>query len=322
MAKVSVIVPVYNVEKYIERCARSLFEQTLEDMEFVFIDDCTPDNSMGVLAGVINDYPQRKQQVVQYRMPENSGLAKVRKKGYEIAKGDYVIACDSDDYVDVKMYETMYNYATQNKLDIVHCDIDIVDDDQIIQTLTINGTTSPDGLKKGMIEGSISNSLCNKLLNRSIFSVNEIQYAEAAMDEDNTLAVQFAYYAKKIGYIKQSFYKAYQNPQSVSRLPGEQQTLAKYNGSLKNSIIMIDFLKSHGFKDTDLAVINAKLRPKMTLCPALGNHTIVKKWMDTYPETNRQVFYNKAISLRVKIKCALIILYLFPSAKKMVKILR
>lgn len=319
MAKVSVIVPVYNVEKYIERCARSLFEQTLEDIEFVFIDDCTPDNSMGVLADVINDYPQRRQQIVQFRMPENSGLAKVRKKGYEIATGDFVIACDSDDYVDVNMYEVMYNYAIRCNLDIVHCDIDIVDDDHIIQTLSVRGITTSDGLKNGMIEGQISNSLCNKLIKRTIFLENRIHYAEAAMDEDNTLAVQFAYYAKNIGYLRESFYKAYQNLQSVSRLPGEQQTLAKYEGSYKNSIIMLDFLKSHGYKDTDLAVINAKLRPKMTLCPALRNHKIVKIWKDTYPETNRQVFLNKMISLKVKIKCALIILYLFPLAKKVVK---
>lgn len=63
MPKVSVVVPVYGVEKYIERCARSLFEQTLEDMEFVFVDDCTKDNSIAILEKVILDYPKRKDQI-------------------------------------------------------------------------------------------------------------------------------------------------------------------------------------------------------------------------------------------------------------------
>ena len=62
MPKVSVIIPVYGVEKYIERCARSLFKQTLDDIEYLFIDDCTPDDSVDVLRNVLEEYPNRKSQ--------------------------------------------------------------------------------------------------------------------------------------------------------------------------------------------------------------------------------------------------------------------
>ena len=79
MPKVSVIVPVFGVEKYIERCARSLFEQTLDDMEFIFVDDCTPDCSIEILKDVLSSYPQRQVQTRIYRMPCNSGLHNVRK---------------------------------------------------------------------------------------------------------------------------------------------------------------------------------------------------------------------------------------------------
>ena len=72
MPKVSVIVPVYNVAEYIERCARSLFEQTLDDMELIFIDDCTPDNSVEIIKRVLDEYPQRKQQTRIFKMPTNS----------------------------------------------------------------------------------------------------------------------------------------------------------------------------------------------------------------------------------------------------------
>ena len=81
MPKVSVIIPVYGVEKYIERCARSLFEQTLDDIEYLFIDDCTPDRSIEVLKSILEEYPNRKEQVIIHRMEQNSGQAAVRKWG-------------------------------------------------------------------------------------------------------------------------------------------------------------------------------------------------------------------------------------------------
>lgn len=79
MTKVSVVIPIYMVEKYIERCARSLFEQTLDDIEYLFINDCTPDSSMNILARVIEDYPKRKFQTRILEMPTNGGLAAVRR---------------------------------------------------------------------------------------------------------------------------------------------------------------------------------------------------------------------------------------------------
>ena len=83
MPKVSVLVPVYGVEKYIERCARSLFEQTLDDIEFIFVDDCTPDRSIEILESVIEKYrlrfAEKKYDVRIERMPTNSGQAAVRR---------------------------------------------------------------------------------------------------------------------------------------------------------------------------------------------------------------------------------------------------
>ena len=110
MPAVSVIVPVYNVEPYIARCVRSLFGQTLQDMEFIFVDDCTPDKSMEIMWQILKDeFPERLSQVKFYRMPQNSGVAKVRMKGIFMASGDYVIHCDSDDMVDPDAYRTIRN---------------------------------------------------------------------------------------------------------------------------------------------------------------------------------------------------------------------
>lgn len=81
MPKVSVIIPVYGVEKYIERCARSLFEQTLDDIEFIFVNDCTLDNSINVLETTLEEYPKRKSQVQIINFEQNQGAAKAREIG-------------------------------------------------------------------------------------------------------------------------------------------------------------------------------------------------------------------------------------------------
>ena len=95
MPAVSVIIPVYKVEPYMARCARSLFSQTMEDLEFIFIDDCSPDRSIDVMREVLEEFPERKDQVVVYRMPRNSGQAAVRMQGLALARGEYVIHCDT-----------------------------------------------------------------------------------------------------------------------------------------------------------------------------------------------------------------------------------
>ena len=94
MPKVSVIIPVYGVEKYIERCARSLFEQTLNDIEFIFVNDYTPDNSIDILKNTLSKYPNRKYQVRIINQPRNMGAAQARKNGILAATGEFVIQCD------------------------------------------------------------------------------------------------------------------------------------------------------------------------------------------------------------------------------------
>ena len=122
MPEVSVIVPFYKAEKTIEKCARSLFEQTLDDIEFLFVDDCSPDGSLRVLETVLEDYPSRKSQVRILKTDSNSGSALARVLGIEKAAGEYLIHCDGDDEVERTMYKTMSEKARQEDSDFVWCD--------------------------------------------------------------------------------------------------------------------------------------------------------------------------------------------------------
>ena len=98
MYLVSILVPVFNVEGYIERCARSLFEQTYSNLEFVFVDDCSPDDSMKILGRIVEDYPIRKDAVRIIRHDHNRGLAASRNTALDNASGFFVCTVDSDDW--------------------------------------------------------------------------------------------------------------------------------------------------------------------------------------------------------------------------------
>ena len=120
----SILIPVYRVEKYIERCATSLFEQTLQDdIEFIFVDDCGGDGSINVLMNTLNKYPKRKTQVLLLRHLKNRGLAAARQTALEKAAGDYVLTVDSDDWLELDACEKLQKIALQTNADIVRAKI-------------------------------------------------------------------------------------------------------------------------------------------------------------------------------------------------------
>ncbi len=122
MVKISVIIPVYNVAPYIEQCVRSLMEQTQQDVEYVFVDDCTPDDSMKILCRVLEDYPDRKMQVKILHNKTNRGASLTRRAGLGACTGEYIICVDADDYVAPNYLEMLYDKAVKEKADIVWCD--------------------------------------------------------------------------------------------------------------------------------------------------------------------------------------------------------
>lgn len=126
MPKVSIIVPIYGVEKWIERCAVSLFEQTYEDIEYIFVNDATPDKSLSVLEDVISRYPNRKEQVKIIHHPVNKGLSAARNTGLDKASGEYIWHVDSDDYIATNAVKEFVDTAEQHQADIVICDVNIV----------------------------------------------------------------------------------------------------------------------------------------------------------------------------------------------------
>ena len=118
--KVSVIIPFYKVERYIKRCATSLLTQTLDDVEFIFVDDASPDSSRDILLSVIKEHPEKAVTILTHQ--SNKGLPAARNTGLGVATGDYIYHCDSDDWLEPDMLEKLVGSAERNDADIVYCD--------------------------------------------------------------------------------------------------------------------------------------------------------------------------------------------------------
>lgn len=196
---VSVIVPVYNVAPYIEKCARSLFEQTLDNLEIIFVDDCSPDNSTEIIRTLLDEYSHRKSTTRIVRMSSNGGQAAVRRQGIIEAKGEYIIHCDGDDWVDSDLYETLYNEAIRNDADIVVCDEIMEYDGYQIPKPTDNLPSCGKEIMSNWYKYAIGMFCHNKLVRRSLYTDNNVlPWIGLNMWEDNGLFARLFYYADKV----------------------------------------------------------------------------------------------------------------------------
>lgn len=215
--KISVCIPVYGVEEYIERCARSLFEQTMQEgIEFIFINDCTKDKSIEILEQVLREYPQRKDQVKIIHHEKNSGLVAARKTGLKHATGDYIIHCDSDDWVDLNMYETLYQMAVSKNADMVYCSC-ICEYPSGGRKIIATQSDSVEEYIQSSFETNLGN-LCTKLYRRGIALDKTLNVPDhICMGEDVLRNAPMLAKCKVIGCCPEVFYHYFRaNSQSIT----------------------------------------------------------------------------------------------------------
>lgn len=204
--KVSICVPVYGVEKYIERCARSLFEQTYKNIEFIFINDCTKDNSIKVLEDTLNDYPTIGENVIIVEHEYNKGLAGARNTGVSNASGEFILWVDSDDSIDRSTVKKLIKVQTENLSDIVCYDIKVFFKDRI-EFYTNDDYSSPEDFVLKMLLGKVPHQLCGHLIRRSLYVTNRITALEGVNQaEDYQVMPRLAYYTKKVSTLHEALY--------------------------------------------------------------------------------------------------------------------
>ena len=198
MPKVSIIITIYNREMYIEECVRSLFEQTLTGIEYIFVDDASSDGSIKKLKQTIESYPHLQPSIKIVQLRKNMGVSNARRVGMSQVTGEYVIHADSDDWVDRDMYESLYEQAKKTEADIVGCNIyhEYSDKRSILQQQYAKSVN--ENIRR-LINGEIHPSLCTSLTRTKLISDHSITFPEGLnMGEDLYYNLQTFLYAKKI----------------------------------------------------------------------------------------------------------------------------
>ena len=206
MYKVSICTPIYGVEKYIERCARSLFEQTYPNIEYVFINDCTPDGSIEILKKLICYYPNRKDSIKIISHEYNKGLAAARNTAIANSTGDFVIHVDGDDSIDIHTVEKLVNHQIAHNSDIVCFDA-IAKYVHHTKMFEKDDYDSPKDLLLKMLAGKAQHQVWGHFIRMDLYKKHKIAAIEGVNQaEDYQVMPRLVYYAQSVSTLHEALY--------------------------------------------------------------------------------------------------------------------
>ena len=212
MPKVSVIVPIYNVEKYLEKCINSLLSQTLEDIQIILVNDGSKDNS----GNIAKEYEKNNKDKVIYVEKENGGLSDARNYGLKYATGDFIAFLDSDDYIEKNAYEEMYNKAIEENADYVECDF-IWEFPNKIRV----DKQYPYKNKKEMLS-FVRVVAWNKLIKRQLITDNNLEFPKGLRYEDIEFTYKLIPFLNKFAYVDKPFIHYVQREGSIANVQNER----------------------------------------------------------------------------------------------------
>lgn len=287
--KISVIVPVFNVMEYLERAMDSLFHQTLEDMEFVFVDDCSTDGSYEMLlaAKEINQGLYDRIQIVRHN--QNRGVATARNTGLSIAKGEFLAAMDPDDWIDHDMFEKMLKKAEESQADIVWCDYFNHYQDRQVYVEQKFVESSLSCIRK-MLVGKLLGGMCTKIVSHQLFIKHNIRYPDGLnMCEDLRVSVQLFYYADRVVHLDEGLYH-YTKYREDSISTSSQFTPVINESWILNIIAIEDFLieKEMCHLKKDIQIL--KLISKQNLLVRARCMEDYKIWKSVFPESSEYIW--------------------------------
>lgn len=241
--KASIIIPVYNVEEYLEKCLDSAISQTLQDIEIIVVNDESTDNSLNI----IRTYAKKDSRIVVIDQ-KNRGLGGARNSGIEAARGEYLFFLDSDDYIAPETLETLYHHAKEHDLDMVIFNYTKVDEEgrPIITTDFGNAILSKDEAFRKILSLKTSPMACNKLYKKYLFADFNIRYPEKFLHEDINIAYKLGWHAEKVGFIDKSFYYWLTRTGSIT----QKFTFDHINDVISSLLQMKQFLQEHNAFDT------------------------------------------------------------------------
>lgn len=256
MIKVSVIIPVYNGEKYIKSCLDSVLNQTLSEIEIIIINDGSKDDTQKIL----EQYREKYLDKIEIVSKENEGQGKARNIGIDLAKGEFVTFVDSDDTIDSNMLQKLYDEIKTKEVDLVICDyyeiLNVKEGKRKAKTKLkeeINERKTNKCEKKAILQktGDLKKDYiisvagpCNKLIKTDILKKNNLRFLENAIYEDIAMIPLIALYTNKIAYVEEPLYNYYIRTGSTMR-----QT--EFNNKLLSIYTVLETLEK-GFQQSGL----------------------------------------------------------------------
>lgn len=303
MVKVSIIVPVYNVEKYLDRCMDSLLNQTLKDIEIILVDDGSPDN-----CPVMCEKYATMDKRVQVIHKSNAGLGFARNTGLSVASGEYVAFVDSDDFVSIEMYDVLYRKANDNHLDALFCgfyeyqsgkstklrsEVDkYVEYEGTKCQEVLHGMLSPCGTKGKITRFEMS--VWHSIYKKAIFDTFDVHFCSERefISEDIIFHIDFIRHCNKIGFIPNPFYYYCLNENSLSKSYNPNRfkkadvlceeiwnRVIKYNYSFPVEDCMFFICLSLRYPITILKQYDFSLSQKKDIVSEMIYSDIMRKWI-------------------------------------------
>ena len=290
MPLVSIVIPVYNVEKYILRCITSIQQQSLTDIEIIVVNDCTPDHSMSI----VGDLAKGDHRIKMINLERNQGPMIAREKGYMAATGDYITFCDGDDYLPPTAIETLYRAAVESDADVVSGNAIYIKEkgENHVWTNSMNYGFSKVDILKSLLRHELSHNLWGKLFERSLLQKNVYKTFENATNgEDACLFYQIVVNMNQMILISDTVYYYMQNIESSSQRRRSQKALesiCKTNAVIVDVVNKFPELKSELTTNISTTLVSliyrgynrdgslSRLFVKYELKDYLSNITIIK----------------------------------------------
>ena len=310
VTKLSIIVPVYNVEKYIEDCIKSLI-QDVKDYEIIIVNDGSTDNSETIIKKYVNKYPE----LIKYYKKKNGGLFSARNYGIKKSNGEYLMFVDSDDTIEKNSLSKLYNYIDTKEFDILVYKMNSVKDNIKTSVQSFNNDIK-DNIKKYLVGNP---SACNKLIKKELLTKNKLEFINVTYYEDLMFLPTLVNFTQKIEFTSDILYNYYVRNNSLTNNK-------KYNKKMDDIFVIVNELYNklnnkyseevefifieHLLRNAGIRYLDYEMYDKINDI----NRLIKEKYKKWY----KNKYYKKYYTIKQKVMCILI----FNKKYKFIKLLR
>lgn len=302
MRSLTYIIPIYNVSAYIEKSVWSLLEQSYSNIEYIFINDCSSDDSEIKLRRIIEEFPERRNKIKVITNEQNLGSATTRNIGLDTAQGEYVMFADSDDWISMDYVESMVRQIDSGSYDIVYCDYFesyYNHDNRICQAY------GQDNIEciRAMLGRGMHGSTWNKIYRRSFLLASKQRFIDGAdLFEDVSWNIRLFACTTKISYIPKAFYHyvQYNSNSIIKSMASSEKKRDRAMQRIENVRVACDYLIALGFEEKlGKEMREWKLMAKNDLIDDKDDSSL-QSWINTFPEADAAIIKCNKITWNYK----------------------